>query len=216
MSYRDMAQDVLRLLDQEGIEKCVVVGHSMGGKVAAAAGLSHPDRIAGLVVMDIAPVAYSVSDGTNWQDTHEVISLLSSLPLSSLSTKNEVDRALQEKGLLDGGMRAFALTNVVQGEAGVRWEINLAGIESALPEIAAFDVGGDDSTSCSTAYPHKTLFLNGGKSKYLRTAHLSTIAQLFPTFSLATIRDAGHWVHAEKPEETLNIIQRYLDEELEE
>jgi hypothetical protein len=59
----------------------------------------------------------------------QVISLLSSLPLSSLSTKNEVDRALQEKGLLDGGMRAFALTNVVQGEASVRWEINLAGIE---------------------------------------------------------------------------------------
>jgi hypothetical protein len=58
------------------------------------------------------------------------------------------------------------------------------GTHSALPEIAAFDVGGDDSTSCSTAYPHKTLFLNGGKSKYLRTAHLSTIAQLFPTFSL--------------------------------
>jgi len=59
----------------------------------------------------------------------QVISLLSSLPLSSLSTKNEVDRALQEKGLLDGGMRAFALTNVGQGEGGVRWEINLAGIE---------------------------------------------------------------------------------------
>jgi len=34
--------------------------------------VSHPERIAGLVVMDIAPVTYSVSDGTNWQDTHEV------------------------------------------------------------------------------------------------------------------------------------------------
>ncbi|GAB5033712.1 alpha beta hydrolase [Nannochloropsis oceanica] len=215
MSYREMVHDVLRLLDAEGIGKCVVVGHSMGGKVAAAAGLSHPDRIAGLVVMDIAPVTYSVTDGTNWQDTHEVITLLSSLPLSTLTDKGQVDVLLQEKGLTDAGMRAFAMTNLLQGDAGVQWQINLEGIKSALPEIAAFDVGGVDSSSCSAAYPHKTLFLNGGKSKYLRTAHLSTIAQLFPTFSLATIRDAGHWVHAEKPEETLNIIQRYLDEELE-
>lgn len=38
--------------------------------------------------------------------------------------------------------------------------------------------------------------------------------QLFPTFSLATIRGAGHWVHAEKPEETLQMVQRYLDEEM--
>jgi hypothetical protein len=37
-----------------------------------AAALSTPERVAGLVVMDIAPVTYSITDGTNWQDTHKV------------------------------------------------------------------------------------------------------------------------------------------------
>ena len=71
-----------------------------------------------------------------------------------------------------------------------------------------------DGSTVEAMYPNKTLFLNGGKSKYLRAAHLSVISQLFPTFSLATIRNAGHWVHAEAPEDTLSIVQRYLDEEI--
>ena len=49
----------------------------------------------------------------------------------------------------------------------------------------------------------------------LHTPPTKTKTQLFPTFSLATIRGAGHWVHAEKPEETLQMVQRYLDEEME-
>lgn len=40
--------------------------------IQTAAALSTPERVAGLVVMDIAPVTYSITDGTNWQDTHKV------------------------------------------------------------------------------------------------------------------------------------------------
>lgn len=80
----------------------------------------------------------------------------------------------------------------------------------SLPHIAAFDL----PEAQQGRYPHKTLFLNGGKSKYLRAAHLPEIARLFPTFSLATIREASHWVHADAPEETLAIVQRYLDQEM--
>jgi len=36
---------------------------------------------------------------------------------------------LQEKGLTDAGMRAFAMTNLLQGDAGVQWQINLEGIK---------------------------------------------------------------------------------------
>lgn len=51
-------------------------------------------------------------------------------------------------------------------------------------------------------------------SRPLNTSTHTHTKQLFPTFSLATIRGAGHWVHAEKPEETLQMVQRYLDEEM--
>jgi esterase len=81
-----------------------------------------------------------------------------------------------------------------------------------MPHIAAFDLAHLGQQP--GRFPHKTLFLNGGKSKFLRSTHLPTIAKLFPTFALATVREAGHWIFHEAPEETLSIVQRYLDEEI--
>lgn len=38
----------------------MLLGHSMGGKVAAMTALLHPEAVKGLVIMDIAPVSYSM------------------------------------------------------------------------------------------------------------------------------------------------------------
>jgi pimeloyl-ACP methyl ester carboxylesterase len=54
MSYTAQAQDLLAVMDREGMEEAVLIGHSMGGKVVKAAALLHPERVAGLVVMDIS------------------------------------------------------------------------------------------------------------------------------------------------------------------
>lgn len=56
MSYGAMVDDVLRLLDEQEIERVVAVGHSMGGKTAMQLALRAPDRVERLVVCDIAPV----------------------------------------------------------------------------------------------------------------------------------------------------------------
>ena len=47
----DLAADVLAVLDAEGINQTILVGHSMGGIVAMEAALAYPDRIAGLVLI---------------------------------------------------------------------------------------------------------------------------------------------------------------------
>ncbi|MHC4342672.1 MAG: alpha/beta fold hydrolase, partial [Planctomycetota bacterium] len=50
-SRADLAADVVAVLDAEGVEQTVLVGHSMGGIVAMETALEHPDRIAGLVLI---------------------------------------------------------------------------------------------------------------------------------------------------------------------
>ncbi len=50
----DLAADVVGVLDQLGVERAILVGHSMGGIVSMATALAHPDRVAGLVLLGTA------------------------------------------------------------------------------------------------------------------------------------------------------------------
>ena len=47
-----MVQDLLAMLDQEGVEKAALLGQSLGGMVALRAALHHPDRVAAFVACD--------------------------------------------------------------------------------------------------------------------------------------------------------------------
>ena len=49
-----LADDVVALLDGRGIDRAVLVGHSMGGIVAMTTALEHPERVAGLVLLGTA------------------------------------------------------------------------------------------------------------------------------------------------------------------
>ncbi|WP_117086180.1 alpha/beta fold hydrolase, partial [Klebsiella pneumoniae] len=60
MTYREMAQDVLDLIRSLNIEKVIVIGHSMGGKIAMALAALAQDVTEKLIVIDMAPVAYGV------------------------------------------------------------------------------------------------------------------------------------------------------------
>jgi pimeloyl-ACP methyl ester carboxylesterase len=51
-SFDVLAQDLIGCLDALGIERCDLLGHSMGGSVAMRATLAAPERIASLVLMD--------------------------------------------------------------------------------------------------------------------------------------------------------------------
>mmetsp|Transcript_13775 Transcript_13775/g.43722 ORF Transcript_13775/g.43722 Transcript_13775/m.43722 type:complete len:315 (+) Transcript_13775:31-975(+) len=205
MSFVEMAADVRRLLDEQGIPKAILCGHSLGGKVAMALALQSPERVERLVVLDMAPVTYETGEGSPWAENVRIIDDLLAIDLQRISSKRDADAALA-RGVSDPGLRAFLLTNLVRrsGGQGFAWRVNLRAIADSLGELARWEVGGE-------VYGGNALFVAGGQSRYVRSSYLAAISEQFSTFSLSTIRSAGHWIHADEPDALLLIISSFLD-----
>jgi pimeloyl-ACP methyl ester carboxylesterase len=62
ISIKDYSDQVVRFLDELGIEKAILVGHSMGGMVALKAAITHPERITQVATVG-API---VGDSLSW------------------------------------------------------------------------------------------------------------------------------------------------------
>jgi len=207
MSYREMAADVIALLDELGVAECALCGHSLGGKVAMATALLHPTRIERLLVLDMAPALYERETCTAWAEIHEVVRALRGLDVAKLASKREAG-ALLEGPIPNGDMRAFALTNLVRAEGGgFRWRFNLPTIEASLAELAGWGDGLDE-----LVYGRNTLFV-GSNSRFLRSEHLPQMQTQFTCSSVTKVRDAGHWIHSDAPGPLQIVASNFLDVE---
>jgi esterase len=196
MTYGLMAQDVMDTMHAHGLEQAALVGHSMGGKVAMQAALRMPQRVTRLLIADIAPIAYP--------PRYRAISeAMLSLPLRPDLTRAAADQWLSE-AVPDPAVRSFLLSNLRFG-ASPAWRIGLAEIASALPEIEGWSALG--------VYEGPTLVLRGERSDYIQTEHRPLFRALFPHARFATLRDAGHWLHAEQPEAFIRTVDAFLPKE---
>eukprot|EP00302_Diacronema_sp_CCMP2436_P005637 CAMPEP_0179886370 /NCGR_PEP_ID=MMETSP0982-20121206/30807_1 /TAXON_ID=483367 /ORGANISM="non described non described, Strain CCMP 2436" /LENGTH=311 /DNA_ID=CAMNT_0021782071 /DNA_START=95 /DNA_END=1031 /DNA_ORIENTATION=+ len=208
MSYEEMAADVVALLGELGISRAAVIGHSMGGKTAAVLALNHPEIVQSLGILDIAPVAYTTAD-KSWKEVEMVVRTCSELPLASLSDRRHASRLL-EGSIPNPVMRQFVLTNLQQLSAGGAWswKINVQAIAASLSEIEAFPYTGESGLQ----YQGQAFFIGGRDSTFIKTSHLPSIAAFFPQYTIAKIKNAGHWIHTEQPGHTLDLVSRFLDE----
>jgi pimeloyl-ACP methyl ester carboxylesterase len=193
MTYALMADDVIQTLAAHGVEQAAVVGHSMGGKVAMTTALSAPERVTRLLVADIAPVAYPPR-------YRAIADAMLSLPLGPDLTRAAADRWMLQAAP-DPVMRGFLLSNLRFGKAPA-WRIGLTEIAAALPEIEGWSGTG--------RYEGPTLVLGGDRSDYIQTEHRALFRALFPSARFASLRDAGHWLHADQPEAFIRTVDSFL------
>lgn len=204
MTYKEMARDVIATLDALDIEQATLLGHSMGGKVAMMAALEYGSRFERLCVFDIAPAKYSSADGSNWRGNRQLIEALAGLDLKTLADRRAADAKLAQ-AVLDPNIRSFALSNLVNTDGKLSWKCDIHSIISNLDVLASWDAPQ------GSTYNGPTLFLAGSNSRYIRSIHLPEIERVFPKFSLRTVKNAGHWIHAEAPETTVEYTREFLD-----
>ena len=195
MDYADMAQDVLDTLARHEALPCALVGHSMGGKVAMRAALAAPTQVTRLLVADIAPVPYRGAFAS-------YAAAMQALDMAPGLTRAQADAALQQ-AVPEAGVRAFLLQNLRFADP-PSWRIGLAEITAALPQILDWRVPE------GARYPGPALFVAGARSDYILPEHRPVIRALFPAAGLVTLKDAGHWLHADNPAGFLAVAAAFL------
>ncbi|MDZ7786831.1 MAG: alpha/beta fold hydrolase [Halofilum sp. (in: g-proteobacteria)] len=191
MDYADMAADVRDTLDAHGLDAATVLGHSLGGKTAMELALSAPERVSGLVVVDIAPIAYDRRHDQELEALHE-------LDLSAIRSRGDADAALADR-IPNPAIRQFLLKNLSRTDNGFTWRIPLETIYAGYAEIAA-------APPSQGPYNGPALFIRGGNSDYLPEEAEPAIRERFPDARIETIPDAAHWVHVDAPEAFLELF----------
>lgn len=185
---RDFCQD----------EPAVILGHSMGGKVAMLLALRHPDLIAGLIIEDIAPQYSSTSE------FEHLLGSLLRLDLNELTSRTDAHAKLKAD-IEDSTVRGFLLQNLARDDnKNFAWEPNLQMLYDNLETIVDFpDI--DESFDA-----HPVLWIKGEHSDYINDESTDAMRELFPMTRKIQIRDAGHWVHSEQPKLFAQTIDYYI------
>lgn len=194
-SYPVMVNDLLQFIDEHQLKDPIVIGHSMGGKVAMNFAVAHPEKLEKLIVVDIAPKPYNL-------EHYVIIEGLKAIPVQTITSRNEADAALAAY-VPEPDVRQFLLKNLQRRpEGGFTWKINLPVIDKNLNKIG-FDL------EFAGKFEKPTLFIRGGKSKYVKDEDMTRIKEVFPQAELKTL-DTGHWVQAEKPQEFVDTVMKWL------
>ncbi|ANQ51098.1 alpha/beta fold hydrolase [Flammeovirga sp. MY04] len=195
-SYEILAQDLKDFIDQHELVKPVLLGHSMGGKTVMQFAANFPEVPSRMVVVDIAPRHYPVHHQT-------ILEGLNAMPINTLKSRGEADKILAEY-IPNLGERSFLLKNIYRKkEGGFAWRMNLPVLTEKIEEVGK-------ALDSKYLIEVPTLFIGGTDSNYIQSFDMSEIDEKFASVQIEMIADAGHWVHAQKPQELLEAVLNFI------
>ena len=194
--YDVMTADLREFTEQQALRRTMLLGHSMGGKIAMQFAIEHAEQVDKLIIVDIAPKPYQLSQ-------RYLLEALRSLDLTRYKSFTDVDTALAAQ-VSGESLRQFLLKNLARDERGrLRWKIHLEAIYRNYDKLAL-------GLAPERSFNKPTLFIRGGRSNYIEDDDVPLIRQMFPQAEIATLAEADHWVHVEAPEEFFQTVLNFL------
>lgn len=190
-----IASDLALYISDNKLDDVILVGHSLGGKGAMTFAVSHPMKLQKLVIVDISPRYYPVHHDT-------IIQALFSLDFNELKSRQQANAQLS-KLIQQEDMRQFLLKSIYWKQKGqLALRFNLTSIAENISKIG-------ESLDQQATFTKPTLFLKGEYSNYIIDDDEEVIFHHFPDAVIETIRDSGHWLHAQNPKQFLDVVCRF-------
>lgn len=195
-SYDLMVADLKKYCDQHNLAEIILLGHSMGGKTAMLFATTYPEMVSKLIVADISPKAYP----PHHQD---ILKALGTLDFSKINSRDDAEKMLSEYIKIKS-IRLFLLKNLFRKNSdNYALRLNLPVLTEKIEEVGK-------ALPKDAKYDGEVLFLSGEKSGYIEDLDELHIRNHFPKASIKTILNAGHWLHAENPQEFRRIVEDFL------
>ncbi len=197
INYEVLAEDLKQYCDEYELENIILLGHSMGGKAAMLFATQYPELVSKLIVADISPRFYPIHHDA-------ILNGLSALDFNELKSRGEADKVLS-KYVSDFGTRQFLLKNLYWIEKGkLALRLNLEALKENVAEVG-------EALPIHSKFEKDTLFLRGDKSEYIALQDEALIKAHFPEAKIETIKNAGHWLHAENPKDFYEAVINFVN-----
>lgn len=196
MNYNVMAEDLKLLLETENISKAYIIGHSMGGKAAMKFADMYPEKIIKMIIADISPKRYTANHA-------KYIEALKQINFNS-ATRKEIEDKLAEK-IINRNELLFILKNLERDEINkFKLKLNLSAIENNYEELI-------NAIEFSKIITTPVLFMKGENSDYILSDDEKLIYTYFSNAQIKTVKNAGHWIHAENHEDFLLVTSAFFN-----
>jgi pimeloyl-ACP methyl ester carboxylesterase len=198
-----LATDTVCLLDELGIEKAIVMGHSMGGFIAQAMALDYPQKVEKLIL-----AATNFGGPRHVPVTEEAMKVLtdvSSDPLTRFKNGLAVSTApwwAEKNPEMIQQWVQWRLANPIEPTA---YQSQLAIGLGLLPEAAAFE-------NRLHQIKAPTLILFGAHDKVVPPANAALLAAKIPNSKVVIFPDAGHFFPIEIPEAASQAVIEFAIE----
>ena len=199
MNYQQMAEDVARFFAENELKNVILLGHSMGGKTAMQLALQFPDRIAALIVVDIAPVCYD-----HLHKQLKLIEAMQELHLAAEMSRSEIEKKLALK-IPEKRLLSFLMTNLNGQNGQFQWRIGLQQIAAGMPDLLNYP-------DLKSVFKGPVQFIGGENSAYLKFEYHALIRKYFPESRITLLKNCGHWLHVEQPAAFQKTVNEFLQD----
>lgn len=198
MRWAELNADLRLYLRRHAISEVILMGHSLGGKVAMRFACENPDVVDRLIIVDIAAKAYPPYHDNEFR-------AMKRIPVGELANRKEAEELL-EPMVPEWAMRQFLLTNLVRDAAtgAFKWQVNLEALHASLPHIR------QNSLLSTDRYDKPTLMIRGERSNFIDDEDFTEMQHWFSHLREEMVPGAGHNVHVENRQGFLEALEDWL------
>ncbi len=197
--------DLEAVVDQLGLKRFALLGHSMGGTTSYVYADRHPERLLALVIEDIVPGA-SVSGA----GAQRIVSEMQAMPagFDSWAEARQYWRSLRPS--LAAEAIEQRVVESLRAEPGGRivWRYDAAGIRQT--RVSPDPDRVVDLWPVVERLTTPTLIVRGERSDFCPAVTVARMCSLNPNIRAVSIGQAGHYVHDDAPAEFLTHVREFL------